>query len=119
MSGGINLNLNDMKIEGLKDYAKSRGFQIKGMWKMKKNELVEAITNEEKEYFIPNGKYKSYSVLLINAEKEVYFSSSKEATAFFNKVHGTNYRSDLFWYLARGRNKKAFRQFEIDVLHEL
>ncbi|MDX1259995.1 hypothetical protein [Exiguobacterium sp. K1] len=89
---------------------------------MKKNELVEAITHKEKKYFIPNEKYKSYSVLLINAEKEVYFSSSKEpteATAFFNKVHGTNYRSDLFWYLARGRNKKAFCQFEIDVLHEL
>lgn len=113
------MQLSKMKIEELKDYAKGRSFIIKGMWKMKKHELINAIEKEEREYLIPNGKYKSYSVLLINAEKEVYFSSSKEATAFFNKVHGTNYRSDLFWYLARGRNKKAFHQFEIDILHEL
>ena len=47
------------------------------------------------------------------------FESNKDFADFFNAKHETNFRSDIAWYLVRGRNKKAQKTFGIKTIEEL
>lgn len=116
------LELQELTVAELRDYIKTNGLNVVGAWKMKKEDLINAIAGpqeeltevvvEEEETSPRRGNRKSLHVILEDGT-ELDFESNKEFAEYFNKKHNTNFRNDIAWYIARDRNKKAKQVFEI------
>lgn len=74
-----------------------------------KEETIIEINDESRK----TRKNKNTFVVILEDDTKLMFDSNKDFAEYFNTKHDTNFRSDIAWYIARNRNKKAKQIFEI------